>query len=707
MNTTNPYRMDAVFEQLTSEYGVEGDMNEDLEMAYMQGDGGNLILVSILFILLISFIFAIFGIGIVRNSIQLSNLEQIKDYGNLRCIGATKGQLKPVVYLEGMILELTGNAIGMVTGLFCSMAVGALLGVRVGFHLVPVVPILIAFLGDLFFAMEETCKVIVNLTPVSAIRGEYRIHKEKLKRRGNSLFGKLFGVEGEYAYKSILRNPGRFLKTVWAMGLGIAACIAVMSIVSTANGLTKQLDRQFRYYKISYEHILGTNETIDEVQSSLPSRELFQRISDMDEVGEAKRIYSSMALLVDWEEHYAHYTDTYLDESMRGAVWKRLSEIMRGERAAVSEESARFVVKNMTELACYGYDEEDYARLGSALEAGTLDISENGVVLINGSTVMKDVDADSEEVYLLPGYDDMEVPFNDYQVGDTVSLVDMTRFRNMMEEELSDFRKRYQKEHGEWQNPEEAGNSYQEAYDTEKMDAAVRCRQRLIGEGAFRTYTIEGIVSRNENYFTGEDEVALVLPLERYYDVTGTDESMMTGMQYHFDRFPVNKFMRIGIYETEEGGSWFGQSLYLVERMMLESFKLGSGGVMVFVVFVVMMTTFNIINTTASNLHLRKKELAQLRVIGVSKRQLMKMLMLEGVITSIVANGIGMILGTALNRIAFGRILGSLLGIPFRFPFGTAILGIVLSTLILCGSVYVPLKGLKSDMAGDLATGGE
>ncbi|MBR1866469.1 MAG: ABC transporter permease, partial [Lachnospiraceae bacterium] len=91
INTTNPYRMDSVKQALVQKYGIDGIMNEELEIAYMQGaDKANLIFISVLSVFLIAYVFAIFGIGIVRNSIQLSNLEQIRDYGNLRCIGATK-----------------------------------------------------------------------------------------------------------------------------------------------------------------------------------------------------------------------------------------------------------------------------------------------------------------------------------------------------------------------------------------------------------------------------------------------------------------------------------------------------------------------------------------------------------------------------------------------------------------------------------------
>ena len=123
------------------------------------------------------------------------------------------------------------------------------LKITAGFHWIPIVPILVAFLGDLYFAMEENCKLIANMSPVSAIRGEYRIHKEKIKVRKSRIFGKLFGVEGDYAYKSIMRNPGRFMKTVWSIGIGMGAFILIMGFASSVQRVVKDQEKQWKYYR--------------------------------------------------------------------------------------------------------------------------------------------------------------------------------------------------------------------------------------------------------------------------------------------------------------------------------------------------------------------------------------------------------------------------------------------------------------------------
>lgn len=704
INTRNPYRLDIVFEQLCSTYQVEGTLNGPLAWTYMQGGEENMTEILILVTLLISYIFAIFGVGIVRNSIQLSTLEQIKDYGNLRCVGASKGQLKAVVYIEGAVLEITGIVIGVLAGTIVSVIIGYFLKWNVGFHFVPVVPIAIAFLGDLFFAMEENCKVIVNMTPVSAIRGEYRIRKEKIKVRKQSIFGKIFGIEGDYAYKSIMRNPGRFHKTVWALAIGIAAFVAISGVSSSLNNVAKNEKERWKYYHVYYEHILKPYETADQVKSSLPPASVLENITNLEEVTEAKRIYSSKILLNDIKATRKKYNKEYLEKTYQGELIQLFyDDIDTGN-------SQLYTMINLASVTCYGYDKEDYQRYQKALVDGTLDVSENGLVLVNGGNIGKKESESLRE-------ESIDVNYTNYKVGDTIDIVDMKKFRFMISERLEELSARYEaekeklpdmskekEENPSMTTPEE---ELDEGYQEEKVKMVNECWQRLVDEGSYKTYTIEGIVSEDVNH-RNEEQMVFILPMEQYYEFTGTDESMVSGMQYHFDKFPVEKFERASSYEEPEDTMyWFVSSGYPEIMNKIQSIKNVMYGFVLGILFIVMMSIFNIINTTASNLYLRRKEFAQLRVLGISKKRLTKMVLLEGVIAAIAANLIGIVLGGVISGGGFRLVVTILSGYQYHFPFIAALLGILVSTLILCGSIYVSLKGLKQDMAGDLAAGGD
>lgn len=716
INTNNPYRMDRIREQLQSAYGVEGEENEELAWTYMQGGEGNTTVIVILSLLLVSFIFAIFGVGIVRNSIQLSTLEQIKDCGNLRCIGATKQELKSIIYLEGAILEIGGMIGGIMIGTVCGMLIGHFMKIDAGFHVIPIVPIAVAFLGDLMFAMEENCKIITNMSPVSAIRGEYRIRKEKIKLRKSSIFGKFFGIEGDYAYKSIMRNPGRFWKTVWSLGIGMGAFIMVVGILTSFNKIVDEEEQRWKYYHVFYESILEPWETKNEAQSMLPPTGILGRISDLKELTEAKRIYSANVVLADEEAFFEHYTDDYLTKSSNGVLINSLFEIIR-ESAEEKPSLANLVL----EISCYGYDETDYQRYEKALTAGTLDVSDNGIVLVNHETLRLDDSQlyDSETVEI----EYADIDYTDFQVGDTINLVDMEKLRALVEEKQAKLDEEYdvKKEKSAMGNgQEDTSEEEQETqrsmeydsteyeYRLARIQIMLEARKQLLSEGAYKTYTIEGIVEEDVNHYT--EGLHFILPLEQYYALTGTDESMSTGMQYHFDKFPTRDFSEIqdaiNLYLWDED-MYCAASEYQGIMYMIDYSKRFLLGVMLAVLFVVTMTTLNIINTTASSLHLRKKEFAQLRVIGISKKRLMKMVMLEGVIAAIVANVIGIGIGVLLSFNIFRLIVTTLSGYKYSFPVLGVFIGMLASILILCGSVYMPLRGLKQDVASDLSAGGD
>lgn len=707
INTTNPYRLDSYLEYFKTTYQVEGYLNDILAATYLQGFEGNLIYILILLALLVSFLFAIFGVGIVRSSIQMSTLEQIKDYGNLRCIGASKGQLKEIVYLEGAVLEVIGIAFGIIFGSLISLVIGYRISWEAGFHIVPAVPIVIAFLGDWYFAMEENCKVIVNLTPVSAIRGEYRIRKEKIKIRKRSIFGKWFGIEGDYAYKSIMRNKGRFYRTVAALSICIAAFMTVAGLLTSIWSIKNKEEQEFGYYQIYFENELTPTKTISETQSGLPNMEILKKISELDGMTESKRIYNAMLLPANMDKHYSHYTKNYLDylDDMGANTYYTGDE---------TNEEFRYVLQAYGRISCYGYDETDYERYQDALVEGTLDVSENGIVIFKNAEISFD---DGEHLT----DQEKNIEIMDYKLGDTIEIVNMEKFRKMMEVELEDLEKEYEKEKKELEEAIATGGEIKEEYakdplvdphyflETEfkhnkRYQKMIECRGKLIDAGEFKTYTIEGIVSGNVIHETVSD-FTIILPLEKYYEVTGTDETMSTGMQYHFDKFPLEKYENIFAsipFEYECFGSSYSDFLALFTSMERVGY-----GVLLVILFIVTMTTFNVINTTAGNLHSRRKELAQLRVLGVSKDRLMKMVMLEGVIETIVANVIGIILGVVISYGVFRVTLTLLFGVKYHFPFAATLVAFLVTTGILCGSVYYSLKGLKQDVAGDLATGGD
>lgn len=710
INTKSPYFIDKTFDYLQNTYGVKGVENYDLAYTYMQGDDYNEIFIAVIFTLLISYVFAIFGVGIVRNSIQLTMLEQVKDFGNMRCIGASKGELKAIIYLQGAIMEVAGIIVGVLVGTIVSIIIGLCYKIpHTGFHFLPVVPLVIAFLGDLYFAMDENAKLVTKMTPISAIRGEYRIKKEKLKARRKSLAGLIFGVEGDYAHKNLMRNPGRFIKTVASLAVGIAAIMAMFGVADSFVMIRKQDAARFGYYNIFFQ--ASTEFLEEEIMANMPPVNLLEHVSNMSGMEQAKRIQSANLIMANPAQIYDKLSDEYVYHTIDGEHFRQVQEVLQDEDASAMGKMV------FSQINCYAYDKDDMKHYRDALVDGTLELSENGIILVNGGTVYK-MGEDDEACGVT------ETIYTNCQVGDTIDFVDMKAFRSRYEQENSpikaaheknvkDIKKKYANVN--FDEDMQAGNEMDKAisdldleYHKQRYELADTITKSLVQEGKVHTYTIEGIVNRDANFISSTPTI--IIPDSQYAQLSGFSEDFTTGMRYHFKKFNFSEYEKILYEETNQdiySDMNYYASDYIYSVEIVNSMKSFVITFLVIVIFVVGMSTFNIINTSASNIHMRRKELAQIRVLGVSRKGLYKIVLLEGVILSILASLFGILLGIVIGYSFITGVITLLYGYTYHFPVLAAILGVCATTAILCGSLYVPLKRLPVDVASDLATAGE
>ena len=634
VNIRHPYQMESVMEAMKADYGVDARLNNELAVLYLQDSDGLLGVVLIL-VLLVAYIFAIFAVGMIRNTVQMFTLEQVKDYGILRCIGATKGQLNRVIYRMGAGMELTGIAAGVLLGTIISVILGFSKDVNVGFHIGPAIPILIAYLGDLYFVMQECSKLVTKISPVSAVRGEYRIKKEKIKVRGNGLMGRLFGVEGAYARKSVLRNSGRFAKTVTAMMLSITAIIICLSIESMVHDTKKNINDMYGRYLEENQSPASIFNDVEWIQSEdLPSAEEIKENSLHYYVTETKMVYSARGNLVDPETYYGKFNKDYAEQTSLGSYieammqrWRERNTKEYSEKDDVEYEKAVDSL-NSSFISIEGCDQNDLDYLSEFIESGTAELDDDGILVIGGGSVMDYSWTGDEKLTLY----DLGKHFDTYdlQVGDTIRLVD-----------YREYKKRYQAAYDKMMadsilvSPEvDTGDTYiseeratKEGRSTwrEQYVIAERIRQELIEEGYYRTYTVQGVLDFGDQLLP--EWADIYMKRDSYFDLTGFDEQDMTGVKYaiDLDSVPISYFDMLSSDLTDV---LYG---YAYARNVMRY-------ALAFAAFVFILSSVNIINTTAGNLHMRRKELAQLRVLGMSRKRLIHTVMLEGVMATALSN---------------------------------------------------------------------
>ncbi|MDE6026235.1 MAG: ABC transporter permease [Lachnospiraceae bacterium] len=675
INTKNPYRLNKYFKTLTSRYGASGELNQELASYYLQGDNGNGICLGLLVFLFIAFIFAIVAVGIIRNAIQLNMQEQIKDYGILRCIGATRKQLNTVIYLMGFFQEITGIVIGMIMGFAAAFFIGKMSGIKVWLNIIPVLFVLVAFLGDLAAAMDEIGKMVKKLTPVEAVRGRMKLKHVKVKRRKRGIFGFIFGVEGEYAYKNLMANKGRFYKSIASFGLGIAAFIALSVVISALNHQVKEIEKKYGDYQLYYYNpIDGYNDNdVDIARSYLPSYDALEALAKDSSVIDVKQMYVAILYIADYENYLMNYFD-YKDVW----YWHTKSDM----EALIRKNTPGFVVFNETRFMLCGCDEEEMKKYEELLVDGTLDVSDKGIILteyvINGSFQEQDDEGGLKYTRI-----------HNYKVGDTIDIVDCKQLVEL-----------YKKKRSE---PGYVPSS--PAYEHYDFVLYEDCITELIEKGAYTTYTVEGIVKYNrEKLGEAMSGLSAILPLDKYCAITGVSETDSNGIKLKVKKKLTEKFYEKVSTVDRSANCYY--SLYMQDMQQVKNIKKTILYVGFFTIFMIVISSVNIINTNAGNLYMRRQELAQLRVIGMSKKKLCRIVLLEGIITTIIANVIGCISGF-LCLLPLRTTFDFLYDMKISFPVTGTVAGLVISIIVLCGSVYFPIKRLSNSLLDNLNAGGD
>ena len=234
---------------------------------------------------------------LIFNSIGMSLTERMRYLGMLASVGATAKQKRFSIYYEGLILGLIGIPLGLLFGyigtkitliflgskiLAADMLVGAE-GMTGGIPIVcaPSVIIAIIFFSAITILISTFIPAIraAKVMPIDALR-QTNVVKVKARRlRVNPLIRKIFGYEGELAYKNIKRNGVK--------GKVITATIAVSIVLFlTINYFCNSLARANQYeLDIPYQLIASCLYT-----ESDRLRGAISEMNDVDDVYSASMI---------------------------------------------------------------------------------------------------------------------------------------------------------------------------------------------------------------------------------------------------------------------------------------------------------------------------------------------------------------------------------------------------------------------------------
>ncbi len=219
-----------------------------------------------LFLAILLYVLSLFCILIIYNSFSISLTERKKEFGILRSIGASKNQILSLVAKEVVLLGLISIPIAfMFSYIFikCGIIfVNHFLKLNVNLFIdIFYVTISLFFIIFMIVVSAITpARKASQVSPLEAVKNA-KYYRIKMGKENYPFIRKIFGIEGELAYKNIKRNGKKFSSTVLSLSISILLFITVSTFINYFFiNLDDNIDRQFDISIYLYDNDLVDSE---------------------------------------------------------------------------------------------------------------------------------------------------------------------------------------------------------------------------------------------------------------------------------------------------------------------------------------------------------------------------------------------------------------------------------------------------------------
>jgi putative ABC transport system permease protein len=222
---------------------------------------------------------------------------------------------------------------------------------------------------------------------------------------------------------------------------------------------------------------------------------------------------------------------------------------------------------------------------------------------------------------------------------------------------------------------------------------------KVAGDGPVRAFTLTGIARFGDVNSLGGATIALFdvetarsVLRKSGFDAVAVAAREGVGQEKLIDSIarvlPESAEVRTGSEQAAEDGEGVGEFVTFIRY-----FLLGFGGVALFV------GAFVIFNTLSITVAQRTKELATLRTLGASRRQVLRSVVLEGLVLGVVASAVGLGLGILLAKgltTLFRAVDLELPQAAMVFQARTAVVAMLTGTLVtLAASVWPAVRATR------------
>ena len=274
-------------EAIQKEYKIESVYNnEDVLASYLSGSQGGFLYTMLPIVLVILILIVIASVMLIYNAFGMSLSERVRYLGMLASVGATKAQKRKSVYYEGAILGAVGIPVGILAGILGIgitlklvgrkiISTGMIMGVSDrNMQMKTVVPfwaiigIVLVSIFTIFISAFIPARKASKITPIDAIRQRQEIKVKPKKLKAPKYIKKIFGYEGELAYKNLKRNGRKARMITVSIALSIVlfiSCNYLCNMFVQASGYEKNIPYQVSTI-VSYKHMNELNDALDKMQ---------------------------------------------------------------------------------------------------------------------------------------------------------------------------------------------------------------------------------------------------------------------------------------------------------------------------------------------------------------------------------------------------------------------------------------------------------
>jgi putative ABC transport system permease protein len=230
------------------------------------------------------------AVAVIYNVFHISVIERIHQFGILRAVGSTPGQIRTIVLGEALILASIGVTLGVGCGILVVKAVFGLFMLISGEVLFGSLKMVIdgkvigisAATGFLAVLLSAWGPAVMagRVSAMEAILNTSKFNKDKIVRKKHPLMRKLCGIAGVMAYENLKRNRKRFYITVISMSIGIALFVFFTSFL--------------RFVSAEFQGDFAKDYVIDKPVTKVISGYTLADYQDLEKIRGIKTVYRFM-----------------------------------------------------------------------------------------------------------------------------------------------------------------------------------------------------------------------------------------------------------------------------------------------------------------------------------------------------------------------------------------------------------------------------